>query len=308
MADLKKVAFFHGKAANIVAQIEAGNIKAGNFVVGSDDNTLYYIDESLAAQPLGKQRLFVVDELPQEGQEQGVLYIDTTGRKGYVWDGTQFKAVFEQVDDLSGTLGTIQETLGTLTGTGDGSVQKTVQDAILAAGHLKRVAVDELPDAADAKTKADQAEQNAKTYADGLASNYATAAQGEKADSALQASDIKTGVAGVGTISVKGTDVAVHGLGDIASHAVSEFATAAQGEKADSAVQSVVEGTDNGTILVDSKSVSVHGLGSAAFTAASAYDKSGAATAAQTAAEKYADSAVASLKADIEAALTWVTL
>ena len=150
MADLKKIAFFHGKAANIAAQIEAGNIKAGNFVVGSDDNTLYYIDESFAAQPLGKQRLFVVDELPQEGQEQGVLYIDTAGRKGYVWDGTQFKAVFEQVDDLSGTLGTIQETLGTLTGTGAGSVQKTVQDAILAAGHLKRVTVDELPDAADA--------------------------------------------------------------------------------------------------------------------------------------------------------------
>ena len=162
--------------------------------------------------------------------------------------------------------------------------------------------------AADAKNKADTAEQNAKTYADGLASNYATAAQGKKADSALQAADIKTGVAGVGTISVKGTDVAVHGLGDIASHAVSEFATAAQGAKADSAVQSVVEGTDNGTILVDSKSVSVHGLGSAAFTAASAYDKSGAATAAQTAAEKHADTAVASLKADIEAALTWGTL
>ena len=150
MADMKKIAFFHGKAANIAAQIEAGNIKAGNFVVGSDDNTLYYIDESFAAQPLGKQRLFVVDELPQEGQEQGVLYIDTAGRKGYVWDGTQFTAVFEQVDDLSGTLGTIQETLGTLTGTGDGSVQKTVQDAILAAGHLKRVTVDELPDTADA--------------------------------------------------------------------------------------------------------------------------------------------------------------
>ena len=47
---------------------------------------------------------------------------------------------------------------------------------------------------------------------------------------------------------------------------------------------------------------------SAAFTAASAYDKSGAAAAAQTAAEKHADSAVASLKADIEAALTWGTL
>lgn len=150
MADLKKVAFFHGKAANIATQIEAGNIKAGNFVVGSDDNTLYYIDGSLAAQPLGKQRLFVVDELPQEGQEQGVLYIDTTDRRGYVWDGTQFKAVFEQVDDLSGTLGTIQETLDTLTGTGDGSISKSITDAITAAGHLKRVAVDKLPDAADA--------------------------------------------------------------------------------------------------------------------------------------------------------------
>lgn len=48
-------------------------------------------------------------------------------------------------------------------------------------------------------------------------------------------------------------------------------------EKANSAVQSVAEGTTNGTIVVDGAKVAVHGLGSAAYTEASAYDASGAA-------------------------------
>ena len=162
--------------------------------------------------------------------------------------------------------------------------------------------------AADAKTKAETAEKNAKAYADGLAVNYATAEQGAKADSALQVADIKTGAAGVGTISVKGTDIAVHGLGDIASHDVAEFATAAQGVKADSAVQSVVESATNGNITVDGEEVTVHGLGTAAFTSSAAYDVSGAASDAQTAAEKHADEAIAILKSDIEDALTWGSL
>jgi hypothetical protein len=69
--------------------------------------------------------------------------------------------------------------------------------------------------ATDATGKANTAEANAKAYADGLAGNYATAAQGAKADTALQASDIVTGTAS-GTISVKGADVAVKGLGSAA--------------------------------------------------------------------------------------------
>ena len=48
-------------------------------------------------------------------------------------------------------------------------------------------------------------------------------------------------------------------------------ATAAQGAKADSAVQSIEEGTTNGTISVDGTDVEVHGLGSAAFTDSSDY-------------------------------------
>lgn len=67
----------------------------------------------------------------------------------------------------------------------------------------------------DAAGSAATAEQNAKDYADGLAGNYATAAQGAKADSALQAANITTGSAN-GTIAVKGTDVAVKGLGSAA--------------------------------------------------------------------------------------------
>jgi hypothetical protein len=48
---------------------------------------------------------------------------------------------------------------------------------------------------------------------------------------------------------------------------------------ADSAVQSVAEGSTNGTVAVDGTDVAVHGLGSAAYTDSTAYDASGAAAA-----------------------------
>ena len=71
---------------------------------------------------------------------------------------------------------------------------------------------------------------------------------------------------------------------------------------ADSAVQSVTEsdpttGT-NGTFEVDGTEVAVKGLGSAAYTASTAYDPAGSASTAETNANSYTDSAVAS-------ALTW---
>lgn len=50
-------------------------------------------------------------------------------------------------------------------------------------------------------------------------------------------------------------------------------------DAADSAVQSVAEGSANGTIAVDGTDVAVHGLGSAAYTASTAYDAAGAAAA-----------------------------
>ena len=105
-----------------------------------------------------------------------------------------------------------------------------------------------------------------------------------------------------GTVSVDGTDVAVHGLGSAAYTASTDYATAAQGTKADNAetaigtmanltgsattlvgaieevrtaagnaVQSVTEGSTNGTVSVDGTDVAVHGLGSAAYTASTDY-------------------------------------
>lgn len=120
--------------------------------------------------------------------------------------------------------------------------------------------------ASDATTKANQALSDAKTYADGLADNYATAAQGAKADTALQQANITTGGAN-GTIAVKGTDVAVKGLGSAAYTASSAYATASQGAKADSALQKadITSGSGNGTIAVDGADVTVKGLASAAY-------------------------------------------
>lgn len=90
-------------------------------------------------------------------------------------------------------------------------------DAIATA---KQEAIDAA--ATDATTKANTAETNAKKYADGLAKNYATAEQGTKADSALQKADITEGLTN-GTISVKGEDVSVHGLGTAATKNVEDF-------------------------------------------------------------------------------------
>lgn len=55
------------------------------------------------------------------------------------------------------------------------------------------------------------------------------------------------------------------------SQADERFATAAQGAKADSAVQSVVTGNTNGTLSVDGTDVPVKGLGSAAYTSSTDY-------------------------------------
>lgn len=61
------------------------------------------------------------------------------------------------------------------------------------------------------------------------------------------------------------TSVKVHGLGSAAYTNSNAYATAAQGTKADSAVQTVAAGTANGTIAVDGKNVAVTGLKALAY-------------------------------------------
>ena len=97
-----------------------------------------------------------------------------------------------------------------------------------------------------------------------------------------------------GTVKFNGTDVPVHGLGSAAFTESGDYATAAQGALANTALQKadITTGTANGTIAVEGTNVAVKGLGTAAYTASTAY-----ATAAQ------------GTKADeAYAALTWGSL
>lgn len=94
--------------------------------------------------------------------------------------------------------------------------------------------------------------------------------------------------------AIVGTAVKVTGFDDLVADIAAKYTKPASGiplsdlasgvqtslGKADSAVQSVTEGTENGTISVDGEDVSVHGLGSAAYTESNAYDAAGAATSA----------------------------
>lgn len=102
-----------------------------------------------------------------------------------------------------------------------------------------------------------------------------------------------------------------------------KYATTDQGALADTALQpgDISTGSNNGTILVDGSEVSVAGLKSAAFQEASAFDASGSAAAAETAAKSYADglaknydakgaaaTAESNAKEYVDTALTWGTI
>lgn len=76
-----------------------------------------------------KEYVKVVEALPETGQEQGVIYINTTDNKGYIYTGSGFKVIFEQVENLKATIEAIQAKLNSLTGEGEGSVKKALADA-----------------------------------------------------------------------------------------------------------------------------------------------------------------------------------
>ena len=149
------------------------------------------------------------------------------------------------------------------------AIEAAATDATTKANKAKEDAV--ATAATDATDKADKA----KTDAIAAAAKDATA----KADKAL--TDAKTYANGLGK----------------------NYATAAQGAKADTALQAadIAEGATNGSIAVKGTNVKVHGLGSAAYTAATAYDAAGTAT-------SKANKALTDAKAYTDTALTWGTL
>lgn len=131
--------------------------------------------------------------------------------------------------------------------------------------------------AADAAAAAQTAAEAAQTTADGKYSkpeggigiddlSAGVKASLTKADSAIQDISGKQDKLTPGAnISIVDNTIGVTGLGTAAFKATEDFATAAQGELAASAVQSVTTGSKDGNISVDGTDVAVKGLKALAF-------------------------------------------
>lgn len=55
-----------------------------------------------------KNYVQVVSELPNSGQEQGVIYVNTTDNKGYIYNGAEFVTIFEDTTDLTSAVDALE--------------------------------------------------------------------------------------------------------------------------------------------------------------------------------------------------------
>ena len=92
---------------------KAANAYAGQIITvkEGDKYNAYILDGDAGAYTLSKvgvdasavkNYVQVVSNLPEEGQEQGVIYINTTDSKGYIYDGSKFQVIFEDVTNEEG--------------------------------------------------------------------------------------------------------------------------------------------------------------------------------------------------------------
>ena len=102
---------------------QAANAYAGQVITvkEGDKYNAYILDGDAGAYTLSKvgvdasavkNYVQVVSSLPGSGQEQGVIYINTTDSKGYIYDGSEFQVIFEDVTNEEGE--SLQEQLENL--------------------------------------------------------------------------------------------------------------------------------------------------------------------------------------------------
>lgn len=102
---------------------KAANAYAGQIITvkEGENYNAYILDGEAGAYTLSKvgvdasavkNYVQVVSNLPEEGQEQGVIYINTTDSKGYIYDGSEFQVIFEDVTNEEGE--SLQEQLENL--------------------------------------------------------------------------------------------------------------------------------------------------------------------------------------------------
>ena len=78
------------------------NGKYESYVLNGDAGA-YTLDKIGVDTSMVKNYVQVVASLPGEGQEQGVIYINTADNKGYIWDGSAYKVIFENVETEDGS-------------------------------------------------------------------------------------------------------------------------------------------------------------------------------------------------------------
>lgn len=146
-----------------------------------------------------------------------------------------------------------------MVGTGDGSEQSAYIEYMLINGGFERIGTSDV----------DLTNYALKTYVD-TAKSEAISTAGTNADS-----KISTKVGNIGSGTVKdyvdtAKSQAQSAAEDYADSLADNYATAAQGTKADTALQkaNITTGTSNGSIAVSGTDVSVKGLASAAYKAA----------------------------------------
>ena len=106
----------YAAAANAYAgQLVTAKLEDGKYhtYVLDGDSAPYTLTEvgSNLDESLVKNYVQVVTELPQEGQEQGVIYINTTDGTGNIWNGSEWKEIFEDVATTDAKIDAIEQSL-----------------------------------------------------------------------------------------------------------------------------------------------------------------------------------------------------
>lgn len=176
-----------------------------------------------------------------------------------------------------------------------GQTDSAIKSAIANSGHLKRTIVTQLPEASAADEHTiymikKSSPDGTNAYDEYMVVNESGTKKLEKVgDSKVDLTNYATKTEvqtaksqAISTASGDATTKSNNALASAKSYAdglAENYATAAQGAKADTALQkaSITSGSANGTISVGGTNVSVKGLGSAAYVATTAFDAAGVA-------------------------------
>ena len=247
--------------------------------------------------------------------------------------GTRLEAAEGDVDDLQGRMTSVES----LAANNKTAHEKNAADIVTANNNIAKNAEDIGKNATAIANEKSRAEGAEALLADRLTAVEALTGNGEAEGTiAEQIKDAKeAAIAAAKSETETQVSQATETLRGEISTAQSEavrlagvaadvkYATKAQGALAATALQpgDISTGSNNGTIIVDGSEVSVAGLQTAAFQPASAFDASGSAAAAETAAKSYADglaknydakgaaaTAEANAKEYVDTALTWGTI